>query len=113
MSSIMRVNICPPRSLLPAPILACVKSYFLPAPSHADQKAQPKRKTDGRKRTLGDDILQGFFHRCGRVLGGAHHGARSIGKVIDDRIDIGAGILVTAARLLARRARERVERVSD
>src|SRR5215831_6350288 len=72
-SSIMRRNIDLPLALrrwpdqrrhylcqkLPAPI-TCTKS---PAPSHADEEAQPKRKANGRQRPLRDDVLQRFLDR--------------------------------------------------
>src|ERR1700680_2248642 len=72
----------------------------LSAPRQAEQEAEPKRDAHGCKRTLRNDVFQRFFNRIGRVLCGVHDGAAALRCIVQRRIDVGAGLLVAAPRLL-------------
>src|SRR5262249_49925655 len=86
-------------SALPAPV-SC-RRQLLPAPGHANQKAEAERKTDGRKRPLRDDIFQRLLDRDGGILCRAQHRAAALGGVVERGIDVLAGLPVAVARLLA------------
>src|SRR2546428_1076506 len=54
----------------------------LPAPGHADQKADTKRQRDSRQRALRDGVFQRLLDRGRGVLGGVHHRAAALGHIV-------------------------------
>jgi len=82
-------------------------------PGRADQEAEAERKTNGCQRSLRDDLLEGLLERGGGILRFVHHGATTLGSLVERRIDVGAGLLVTAPRLRLGCARERIEGFGD
>src|SRR5712691_11234812 len=124
-SSIMRWNMCPPRLVerihemhggppaspsAPDSGLAGAHHGSAP-PGDADQETEADRKADRRNRTLDDGVFHRLLQRGRRVLRRIHHGAAALGDVADGVFRGGAGLLVAAARFLARGAGERVHHV--